>query len=44
MQWADYHQHLTSDEARPIAKGVARLPEFLIHHPGFYSRDGGDRR
>jgi hypothetical protein len=28
--------------ARRIAKGIARLPEFLSQHPGFYSRGGGD--
>jgi hypothetical protein len=43
-QWRDYQQHLTSDEARRIAKAIARIPEFMIRAPGFYSRQGGDKR
>jgi hypothetical protein len=43
-QWADYANHLTSDEARRIAKAIARIPEFMIPARGFYSREGGDKR
>jgi hypothetical protein len=43
-KWGDYQEHLTSDEARRIAKAIARIPEFLIRAPGFYSRQGGDKR
>ncbi|SDS77207.1 hypothetical protein [Bradyrhizobium canariense] len=37
------HGHLTSDEARRIAKAIARLPEFLIQRRDFCQRGGGDR-
>jgi hypothetical protein len=43
-QWGEYAKHLTSDEARRIAKAIARIPEFIIPAPGFYSRQGGDKR
>jgi hypothetical protein len=44
MRWADCTSQLTSDEARRIAKAIARIPEFMGRTPGFCSRDGGDRR
>jgi hypothetical protein len=28
-KWNNYAKHLTSDEARRIAKAIARIPEFL---------------
>ena len=34
-QWGYYQAHLTSDEARRIAKAIARLPEFLKAEPAF---------
>lgn len=39
-----YHSALTSDEARRIAKAVARLPEFLIQRHGFHSRGASPKR
>jgi hypothetical protein len=30
QRWSFSQQHLTSDEARRIAKAIARLPEFLM--------------
>jgi hypothetical protein len=43
QRWSFGHKHLTSGEARRIAKAIARLPEFLMQRQGFYSRGGGDR-
>jgi hypothetical protein len=38
------HSHLSAEEARRIAKAIARLPEFLMQRRGFYPRDGGHPR
>jgi hypothetical protein len=43
-QWSPGNEQLTSDEARRIAKAIARIPEFMKPTLGFYSRDGGDKR
>ncbi|WP_439925565.1 hypothetical protein [Nitrobacter sp. JJSN] len=43
-RFGQYHEHLTSDEARRIAKGIARLPEFMMQRKDFHSRGGGDFR
>jgi hypothetical protein len=34
---------LTSDEARRLANGIARLPEFMAQRRGFYERGTGKR-
>lgn len=43
-QWKWTHGYLTPDEARRIAKGIVRLPEFLMQRHGFYSRGSGEYR
>src|ERR1700691_2463876 len=44
IKWSGHADHLTGDEARRIAKAIARIPELMIRAPGFYSRGGGDKR
>jgi hypothetical protein len=39
-----YLTTLTLDEARRIAKGIARLPEFMMRAPGFEPNTGADFR
>ena len=36
--WSFAYQHLTSDEARRIAKAIARIPDFLRTYDGFQTR------
>ncbi len=43
QKWSFGHSHLTSDEARRIAKAIARIPEFLMQRKGFNQRGGGLR-
>jgi hypothetical protein len=41
QKWSSGRDHLTSDEARRIAKAIARLPEFLKAEPAFAARRHG---
>jgi hypothetical protein len=43
QKWSFGHDHLTSDEARRIAKAIARIPEFLMQREGFHQRGSGSR-
>lgn len=42
-QFDDYWRHLTLDEARRIAKAIARIPELLMQRQNFCQRGGGMR-
>lgn len=44
QKWSFGHSHLTSDEARRIAKAIARIPEFMMQRKGFYARGPGSYR
>jgi hypothetical protein len=44
QEWRWTHGYLTPDEARRIAKGIARLPEFMMQRRGFYTRGSGSHR
>jgi hypothetical protein len=44
QRWSFGHAYLSSDEARRIAKAIARLPEFLLPRQGFCERGGGHAR
>jgi hypothetical protein len=42
--FGQYLEHLNSDEARRIANGIARLPEFMMQRKDFHQRGGGQYR
>jgi hypothetical protein len=44
QKWTFGHSKLTSDEARGIAKAIARIPEFMMGRRGFYARGPGNYR
>jgi hypothetical protein len=44
QKWSHSHAHLSSDEARRIARAITRIPEFMMQRSGFYSREGGHPR
>lgn len=44
QRWSFGHTKLTSDEARRIAKAIARIPEFMMGRRGFYARGPGNYR
>lgn len=44
QKWSFGHSKLTSDEARRIAKEIARIPEFMMQQRGFYARGPGTYR
>jgi hypothetical protein len=44
LQFGQYLEHLTSDEARRIATGIARLPDFMMQRKDFHRRGAGGYR
>lgn len=40
-EWSYAWQHLSADEARRIARAIARIPEFMAQRKGFPPRGGG---
>ena len=44
QKWSSGHSKLSSEEARWIAKAIARIPEFMMQRRGFYSRWPGNYR
>jgi hypothetical protein len=43
MRYSFGASKLTSDEARRLANGIARLPEFMAQRRGFFERGSGKR-